>query len=325
MKKIYSIFLISILFGDYGGGYAGGTFRYASNAREFSLSGALVADKTPGFYVFSNPALLKYVRSNQLGLSYQAMSLDRSIQSLSIVRHLPPSAGVGFTILRTSTDNIIGKNSMNEITQEFSSQDILSMISFGVSINNKIALGLNIKAFFSSIALELIENQSSSGIGLDIGLLYKYNRNIIFGGVLENLIGSYNWKITKNSDQDSYQELMPKIIKLGISYKNFKNTTIYFQEDFVKIPTNGKFNFRSRLGIEYQFSSGIKFRFGLKQIIGSNSSNIKTDKLVSTSYGFGMPIKLWNEKFSRLDYALDPGSVGEGLSHLFSLYIKFNK
>ena len=59
MKKIIFITYISLLFADYGGGYAGSGFRYGSNAREFSLAGALVADKTPGFYAFSNPALLQ--------------------------------------------------------------------------------------------------------------------------------------------------------------------------------------------------------------------------------------------------------------------------
>ncbi|MEE2858662.1 MAG: hypothetical protein VX820_02985 [Candidatus Neomarinimicrobiota bacterium] len=325
MKKIYLIILFQFLFADYGGGYAGSSFRYGTNAREFSLSGSLVADKTPGFYIFSNPALLKYVRSNELGFSYQAMALDRSIQSMCFVRPLPPSGGVGMAILRAGTRNIMGKNSMNENTQIFTSQDILGIISFGVSFSSKIALGLNIKAFFSNIAPEIIEKQSSSGIGIDLGLLYKLNRNIIFGGVIENLLGNYNWKITNNSDQDSYTEVLPQIMKLGISYKGLKSTTIYLQEDMVKIPTNGNINFRSRLGMEYHMLSGIKIRIGLRQVLGMISEMEKNEKLFSTSFGVGIPLKLWNSKFARMDYALDPGSVGEGLSHLFSLYVKFKK
>ena len=136
---------------------------------------------------------------------------------------------------------------MNENTQIFTSQDILGLISFGVSFSSKIALGLNIKAFFSNIAPEIIEKQSNSGIGIDLGLLYKLNRNIIFGGVIENLLGNYNWKITNNSDQDSYTEVLPQIMKLGISYKGLKSTTIYLQEDIVKIPTNGNINFQYQM------------------------------------------------------------------------------
>ena len=88
-----------VVVADYGGGYAGSGFRYGSNAREFSLAGALIADKTPGFQAFSNPALLQFTRSNQVGVSFQHMSLDRSIQSFSFARRLPPNAGIGLALL----------------------------------------------------------------------------------------------------------------------------------------------------------------------------------------------------------------------------------
>ena len=167
MKRVIIILYFGLLAADYGGGYSGSGFRYGSNAREFSLAGALVADKTPGFYVFSNPALLQFARSNQLGLSYQAMSLDRSIQSFSFVKNLPPSAGMGMAILRAGTDNIQGRNAMNEYTKTYSSQEIEGIISFGVSLGSRMAIGINIKTFFSNIAPEIIDNQSGTGIGFD--------------------------------------------------------------------------------------------------------------------------------------------------------------
>ena len=108
MQFLCFLFMLSIVFADYGGGYAGSGFRYGSNAREFSLAGALVADKTPGFYAFSNPALFHFSRNNIIGISFQKMSLDRSIQSFSYSRRLPPNAGVGLSILKSGTDKIQG-------------------------------------------------------------------------------------------------------------------------------------------------------------------------------------------------------------------------
>ena len=102
--------MLNAVFADYGGGYAGSGFRYGSNAREFALAGALIADRTPGFYPFSNPALLQFSKSNHIGLSINPMSLDRSIQSFSFSRRLPPKAGVGLAVLRAGTDNIEGRN-----------------------------------------------------------------------------------------------------------------------------------------------------------------------------------------------------------------------
>ena len=151
MRLFWLLLFMNIGLADYGGGYAGSGFRYVSNAREFSLAGALIADKTPGFYAFSNPALLQFARNNHIGISFQTMSLDRSIHSFSYARRLPPNAGVGLAILRSGTDNIMGRDGMNNETESFSSSEIEGIISFGVGFGSKFALGINIKALFTSI------------------------------------------------------------------------------------------------------------------------------------------------------------------------------
>ena len=49
-----------------------------------------------------------------------------------------------------------------------------------------------------------------------------------------------------------------------------------------------------------------------KRIEEKNSINLQP------SLGAGIPFKLWDRQYAQIDYALDLGSVGEGLSHLFS-------
>ena len=115
MRFFWILLFMNIVVADYGGGYAGSGLRYGSNAREFSLAGTLIADKTPGFQAFSNPALLQFTRSNQVGVSFQNMSLDRSIKSFSFAKRLPANAGVGLALLQSGTDNIQGKNLMNQM------------------------------------------------------------------------------------------------------------------------------------------------------------------------------------------------------------------
>ena len=73
------------------------------------------------------------------------MSLDRSVQSVSFSRRLPPNAGLGVAILRAGTDNIQGRNFENQITEIFSVYDLEGIISFGVALGSKLAFGLNIK------------------------------------------------------------------------------------------------------------------------------------------------------------------------------------
>ena len=66
----------------------------------------------------------------------------------------------------------------------------------------------------------------------------------------------------------------------------------------------------------------IKIRGGLRQIKGSFTYEENNKVNLKPSFGIGVPLKLWNEKLVRMDYALDPGSVEEGLSHLFSFSLK---
>ena len=319
MRLFWILLFMNIVVADYGGGYAGSGFRYGSNAREFSLGGALVADKTPGFYAFSNPALLQFTRSNQVGVSFQNMSLDRSIKSFSFAKRLPPNAGVGLALLQSGTDNIQGKNSMNQDTELFSSSEIEGIISFGVGLGSKFALGINIKALFTTI----YEDYKGNGISGDIGFIYKFNRHLFIGGIIKNLNASYNWKVIIGEDERSYEENFPLEYSMGLAYSGIKGVSLFIQEDIMVTP-NDDVNYRTRIGSEYKLKNKIKLRGGLKQSRGAVPEGTKIDGInLKPTFGVGAPLKVWQKQYIQLDYALDLGSVGEGLSHLFSFSLKF--
>ena len=319
MRLFWILLFMNIVVADYGGGYAGSGFRYGSNAREFSLAGALIADKTSVFYAFSNPALLQFTRSNQVGVSFQNMSLDRSIKSFSFAKRLPPNAGVGLALLQSGTDNIQGKNSMNQDTELFSSSEIEGIISFGVGLGSKFALGINIKAFFTTI----YEDYKGNGISGDIGFIYKFNRRLFIGGIIKNLNASYNWKVIIGEDERSYEENFPLEYSMGLAYSGIKGVSLFIQEDIMVTP-NDDVNYRTRIGSEYKLKNKIKLRGGLKQSRGAVPEGTKIDGInLKPTFGVGAPLKVWQKQYIQLDYALDLGSVGEGLSHLFSFSLKF--
>jgi len=71
--------------------------------------------------------------------------------------------------------------------------------------------------------------------------------------------------------------------------------------------------------VEYRSPNHVKFRGGLAQVRGGITSDEKiNDMNLKPSFGAGIPIKVWKKQYLQMDYALDLGSVGEGLSHLFS-------
>ena len=319
MRFLVILIFVNIVITDYGGGYAGSGFRYGSNAREFSLAGALVADKTPGFYAFSNPALLQFARHNQIGVSFQKMSLDRSIQSFNYAKRLPPNAGVGLAILQSGTDNIQGRNLINQETESFSAKEIEGIMSFGVAFGSKLALGINIKAVFAAID----KDYKGNGISGDIGFIYKLNRRLLIGGIMKNLNASYNWKVIIGEEERSYEEKFPRSYSLGMAYSGLKRISLFFQED-VMITPNNDVNYRTRIGSEFRLANKTKLRFGAKQARGAIPSGTIMNSLnIKPTFGVGVPFKIWKKQYINLDYALDPGSVGEELSHLFSFSFKF--
>ena len=319
MRFLGLLFILSIVFADYGGGYAGSGFRYGSNAREFALAGALVADRTPGFYVFSNPALLQFSIYNNLGISFQKMSLDRYIHSISYTRQLPPKAGVGLAVLKAGTDNIQGRNGMNEKTVSFSAHEIEGIISFGVAFNSKLALGMNLKTIFATID----ENYNGRGIAGDIGFIIKLNRHLLLGGIMKNLYAGYNWKVIFGEDERSYEEKIPKNYSVGIFYSGLQLISFFLQEDIIITP--GKdVNYRTRFAVEFHLSNNIELRGGIKQAWGAKPYGRKINKFnIKPTIGAGLPINVWQKQYIKLNYALDPGIEGEGLSHLFSFSLQF--
>ena len=90
------------------------------------------------------------------------------------------------------------------------------------------------------------------------------------------------------------------------------------------VTPNDDVNYRTRIGSEYKLKNKIKLRGGIKQSWGALQEGTKMDGLnIKPTIGAGVPIKVWKGHYINLDYALDSGSSGEGLSHLFSFSLQF--
>ena len=66
---------------------------------------------------------------------------------------------------------------------------------------------------------------------------------------------------------------------------------------------------RYKVGLEWEVNQKLKFRFGLKQ------SNEKNNFYYC---GLGFPISITAKYLLLVNYAVDPGMMHEGVSHLFS-------
>ena len=177
MKFFVLILLsLSILVADYGGGYAGSEFRYVSNARDLALAGANLADGSDGYLQFSNPAQLPQLKSIGISSSFMSLPLDRTIQTLSITKHLPPSAGVALSLYRSATSNIQGRDLMNQFTENLDVSNYMGILSFGLAPSKKVALGLNVKTYL----IQFVDDHSANGISIDLGLRFMPIDKLVF-------------------------------------------------------------------------------------------------------------------------------------------------
>ena len=291
---------------------AGSPFRMGSNAREIALSNSLIAHYNAGFNAFGNPALLNEIKNKEYGISMFNMSLDRSIQTFSFSIPMPPTATLGLSLFRASTNDITGYDELGNPTGAFySTSESFAMASFAMKIN-KLSAGVNLKLYRS----ELADDVEADGIGFDIGVCFDIaNTNIYttkIGMKLSNIASKYNWSFDYNNFKQQYEDKHPMIISFGSSsLVDIKNGALFILTQIDLFDKN-KSDFK--MGFEYKLNhlaQPFYFRVGSKRM----NNNDFTD--YNFTFGFGIPIKL--ESFDLIfDYAVDPGLMNQGVSHIIS-------
>jgi len=300
MKYKYFILLIilAVLFSE-SEGYAGASHRYGSNARGIALSNSLVSSYNKGYNPLTNPALLGRESAQlEYGFSYFSMSLDRSVQTFSISIPAPPYASIGLSLFMISIDDIQGTDDNGNYTDLYKSWEGFGMLSFGVELG-KISTGVNIKMMKNKI-----DAYGGDGLGLDIGFLYKNSPRHQFGFFIENLYAKYTWDIAS-----LYEEKFPQILLFGGSSKINNNILYLYQIDY----SSESERLVCKLGVELDMFSMKNIPMDIR--LGINNKN----NSFNPSLGFGYSISMKNKLNLGIDYAIDPGMVDEGVSHLFTL------
>ena len=311
--KVFIILFITVLHADFGGGYAGSEFRYASNARDLALSKSNSANGSIGYFQFSNPAQLSQIKAMDISSSFMSLPLDRSIQTLTFSKPLPPFAGIAFSIYRSATADIERRTNMNEYIENFDIANYMGMLSFGIKPFNKLAFGLNIKKYF----IPFKSDTAGNGISIDLGLRFSFIDKIKLSLKLENVFSELNWEIKDDAMQKKQSiETYPFNIIMGGVYEN-SNLKFYYQQDFINVDNTSLFYY-TRLGSEYFYGSLI-LRLGLYQNRYEFVNDTKNDFNFIPTFGLGL---ILNDKFNlpiKLDYALDTGRAGEGIGHFFTI------
>ena len=315
---IFALFSFCVLSADYGGGYAGSEFRYASNARDMALAGANVANGSEGYFQFSNPAQLPQLKSLGISSSFMSLPLDRSIQTLSISKPLPPFAGIALSIYRSATSDINGRDLMNQFTENLNVSNYMGMLSFGVAPTKKVALGLNVKTFL----IKFVDDHSANGIGIDFGLQLTPIDKLVIALKLENMSAKMNWKVDMGDEQRQSVERFPLNLAVGCAYE-FSKAKIYFHQDIMNADDGEKF-YRTRMGSEVFFGP-LTVQWGSYQNRGEFTNESSNDFNFVSTGGLGLTMKDKLNIPLQLNYAFDTGRAAEGIGHMFTINVMFNE
>jgi hypothetical protein len=247
-----------------------------------------------------------------------SLPLDRSIQTISISKPLPPFAGIAFSAYRSSTIDIQGRDLMNQLTENLDVSNYMFMLSFGLAPSKKLALGLNVKTYL----INFVDDNSANGIGLDLGFQVTPIDKLVFALKLEDLSTEMNWKVAVGDENRQNIEKFPLNLTIGCAYE-YSKIKAYLRQEIISVDEGEKF-YRTRIGSEFFFGPLI-LQWGAYQNRGEFINEANTDFNFIPTGGFGVILQDKWKIPTQIDYAFDAGRTGEGIGHMFTINFRLDE
>ena len=285
---VFTLVAASASLADDGGG-AGAFLKNGIGVRPISMGKAFVAVADDAHAGYWNPAGLAGLGNGQLSAMYSnpmnyALLGDTGLKdigyhTMSLGYPLPfgthPGA-VGLNLAYLSAgDILVVKDDSGPTGDTFSDSDLAVILSYANAVlGNQLYLGANL----TFIRQQVWEN-SGSGMGLDVGSIYRLSDNLKLALMFQNLIQP---KI-KLLD-DGVTNSVPRTLKLGISYK--------LLDDMLLIATgmdkSGGRSAKFHLGVEAKPIDMLSLRGGYTTDTGEISVGLGVHfSAIQLDYGFG--------------------------------------
>jgi tetratricopeptide (TPR) repeat protein len=303
---ILSSFLVETSFAQTGVGGTKSLF-LGVGARPLALGNAYVAVSNDVSGIFFNPAGLDYAEKIGASFFYTNLVFESNYSFVGAVVPTLSIGAFGLAWARISSGDIVERDIDQVPGETFDHSQNLLIFSYGKQLlKDKFSVGLNIKLQTVSFSLP---NLTDSGVGGDLGLLYRpFDSGILgdvsFGLNIQNLISPKARLVSESqaSSPTNFKIGFAKPIYFGIGEERSRITLLF---DFNKTEqAPGIYN----LGAEYSFKNNAMLRVGLNDGLialgaGAAYSNFHFD------YTFG-------KMFDAADFSAD---------HRFSVTIDIGK
>jgi len=282
-------------------GYAGAFLRMGLGARASAMGNSGVALAEDGFGIYYNPAGLAFMREKHVALTYSFLSLDRQFHFTGVSIPLEPRAGIGVAWLHAGVKNIEGRTLTGQVDEIYETGEDVFFISFANAFHPKLSAGLNFK---------ILRNQmldiSATGLGFDIGFLYRPLEWLAAGVQFKDLLSGYTWNTQELFDEEggNYTEHFLQVVKFGLAVRPVPQLAISGD-----VEVSEENIWQTYFGTEYVYQNLAYLRVGMNN--------------QSPTFGAGLAYGFLANINTQLDYALLLGMAGAGPTHIFSWQFKF--
>jgi hypothetical protein len=245
--------------------------RMGFGARGIGMGNALTAVIEGNLVSYYNPAVSVFQEGNAFQTGYTFLSLDRSLNFLSFTKRFDLSgkknraAGLSAGIINSGVSKIDGRDNQGLQTGDLSTSENQFFLSFAKRFSEQLSVGIGAKFYY----YKLYEDITASGVGVDLGLLYKINDQFTAAVTVSDINSSYKWDTSNlyGVDGQITTDKFPMLRRFGVSYYN-KDIGLLASLEFENSNAGTDI---IRAGAEYNIYEGLYLRAGIDQFNLSNS------------------------------------------------------
>jgi len=217
-----------------------------TTARPGAMGNAFVAISDRSDSVYWNPANLAMSKMLNANTVHSSLGdFDMNTDMLTIASPIDVGeSGIGFGVFRESITGIenVPLNARPFVDGYFDERETGVLLGYGVKVRDDLLVGATLKY----LSMKFL-TYSESGVGIDLGYLYTVNKNIKFGGNLQNVV-----PVELGDDK------IPFNAKLGLAYTTTDKKLIIAADYDTNVAGESAYH----TGLEYMIVPQLALRVG---------------------------------------------------------------
>lgn len=334
ISLLFVVFLISgpisnLSAQDNSGGYIGSFSRMGFSPRGMAMGNAMTSVTQEGSYTYYNPAFAA-IQSEfvQLDAGTAVLRYDRQLNMVNSHFQLPPSAGFSLSLLHGRVGNIDGRDLNGYHTEELSTNEFQVIGNFGLRFSESFWAGIGLKYNLSRYHDDM---PTTSGVGLDLGILIKPISKLNIGITVQDLLAAYRFNSSDlyGTNTGNNEQFFPVRVIAGTSYQlnnfwlislDFEHRRHSFDELSTQVEESQSFTRTEETSVSYFMRAGTSYqlheRFTLRAGMQFNELGEENDLQPAAGFSIHLP---YDTLSPSIDYAFVREPSGLSSMHVFAI------